>query len=268
MTVSVCAASLTSQPWHTGPLASHIAWCAGRLAEQGDAHFTAQEKLRLVTHLHQWLQDQHLGAEALDEPCLDQFLQYHQQQGRAPRHHRVTLQTFLHALRDAGMLPTPAQQHSSLDVLAQAFDDSLTSARGLAHLTRAHSLPIVRRFLQERFGTGPLVLHALDLHDVTQFLRRQAAAVSPRHAPSIVSALRTLCRFLVQRGDMSADLAAAIPAVAAWRLATVPKALAPAQVTRRLQSGHQAHPTGQRDDTMVLLMARLGLRPGEVVAMT
>jgi site-specific recombinase XerD len=268
MTVSVCAASLTSQPWHTGPLASHIAWFAGRLAEQGYAHCTAQEQLRLVTHLHQWLQDHHLGADALDEPCLDQFLQDHQQQGRAPRHHRVTLQPFLHALRDAGMLPTPAQPHSSLAVLAQAFDHHVTSERGLAHITRAHYLPIGRRFLQERCGTGPLVLHALDLHDVTQLLLRQAAAVSPRHAQALVRALRTFCRCLVQRGDRRADLAAAIPAVAAWRLATVPKALAPAQVTRLLQSGNQAHPTGQRDDTIVLLMARLGLRPGAVVAMT
>jgi hypothetical protein len=138
MTISVCAAPLTSQPWHTGPLASHIAWFAGRLAEQGYAHFTAQEKLRLVTHLNQWLQDQRLGAEALNEPCLDQFLQYRRQQGRAPRHHRVTLQTFLHALRDAGMLPIPAQQKSSLDILAQAFDDYLISERGLARITREH----------------------------------------------------------------------------------------------------------------------------------
>jgi site-specific recombinase XerC len=152
-------------------------------------------------------------------------------------------------------------------MLAQAFDDYLTSVRGLALITREHYLPIVRRFLQERFGTGPLVLHALGIHDMTQFLLRQAATVSPRHAQSIVSALRTLCRFLVQRGDMSADLAAAIPAVADWRLATVPKAMAPAQVTWLLQSCNQDHPTGQRDDAIVLLMARLGLRPGEVVAM-
>jgi len=127
---------------------------------------------------------------------------------------------------------------------------------------------MVRRFRQERCGTGPRVLHALGIHDMTQFLLRQAATVSPRHAQSIVSALRTLCRFLVQRGDMSADLAAAIPAGADWRLATVPKAMAPAQVPSLLQSGNQDHPTGQRAYAMVLLMARLGLRPGEVVAMT
>jgi len=67
---------------------------------------------------------------------------------------------------------------------------------------------------------------------------------------------------------MSADLAAALPAVADWRLATLPKALAPAQVTPLLQRCTQHHPPGQRDDTLVLLMARLGLRPGDVVAMT
>jgi len=248
-------------------LASHITWFAARLAEQGYAPFTAQEKLRLVTHLSQWLQDQHVGAEVLDEACIRQFLQYRQQQGRAPRHHRVTLQTFLKELRDAGRLPVPARQASALEVLVQAFDDYLTSARGLAHITRDHYLPLVRRFLQERFGTGPLVFQALTIHDVTQFLLRQAATVSPRHAQSIVSALRTFCRFLVQRGDLSPDLAAAIPAVADWRLATVPKALPPEQVTQLLQSCNQNHPTGQRDYTIVLLMARLGLRPGEVVAM-
>lgn len=268
MTVSVCSDPLPSPPWHAGPLASHIDWFAGRLAEQGDALFTAHEKLRLVTHLSPWLQEQHGGAEALDAPCIGPFLQYRQQQGRAPRHPRVTLWTLLHEWRDAGMLPVPARPDSALDVLVQAFDDYLTSVRGLARIPRDHSLPIVRRVLQERLGTGPLVFQALTLHDVTPLLLRPAATVSPRHAPSIVRALRTLCRVLVQRGDLSADLAAALPAVADGRWATVPKAMPPAQVTPLLQSCHQPHPTGQRDSTMMLRMARLGLRPGEVVAMT
>jgi site-specific recombinase XerD len=268
MTVSGYSDPLPSHLWHAGPLALHITWFAGRLAEQGYAPFTTHEKLRLVTHLSQWLQHQHVGADALDELSIDQFLAYRQQQGRAPRHHRVTLRIFLKELRAAGMLPVPPRQDSALDVLVHTFDHYLTSVRGLARITRAHYLPIVRRFLQECFGTGPLVLHALALHDVTQFLLRQATTVSPRRAQYIVSALRTFCRFLVQQGDMSADLAAAIPTVADWRLATVPKALAPAQVTQLLQSCKQDHPTGQRDYTIVLLLARLGLRPGEVVAMT
>jgi site-specific recombinase XerC len=124
------------------------------------------------------------------------------------------------------------------------------------------------RLLMDTSSAFPIHFLKIYIHDVTQFLLRQAATVSPRHAQLIVSALRTFCRFLVQRGDLSADLAAAIPSVADWRLATVPKAMTPAQVTQLLQSCNQNHPTGQRDYTIMLLMARLGLRPGEVVAMT
>jgi hypothetical protein len=257
-----------SHPWHTGPWASPLTWFAERRAEQGDAPCTAPEQLRRVMPLSQWLQEQHVGAEALDALCMGPFLPYRQQQGRAPRHHRVTWRTFRTEWRDAGMLPVPARQASALDGLVQTCDASLTSTRGLARIPREHSLPMVRRVLQKRCGAGPLVRPARSLHERPQFRLRQAVTVSPRHAPSIVSALRTFCRLLVQRGAMHADRAAAIPAVAAWRLAPLPKARAPAQVTPLFQRCHPPHPPGQRDDPMVLLMARLGLRPGEVVAMT
>ena len=132
MTVSTCLDSLIAQQHQAGLLQLHIDWFARRLAEQGYAPFTTREKLRLVTQLSKWLQDRQLGAEALDESCIDQFLQYRQQQGRMPRHNRDTLRTFLTDLRDAGRLPAPVHQTSSLDVLASTFDDYLADGRGLA----------------------------------------------------------------------------------------------------------------------------------------
>jgi integrase/recombinase XerD len=258
-------------PFHrepVGPLQPHLDWFARRLAEQGYTHATVQEKLRLVAHLSHWLQEHQLAAEALDEHCIGHFLQERQQQGWAPRHNRVTLQTFLLGLRDAGMLPVAGRQDSPLDVLERAFDHYLAAERGLAPITREHYLPIMRCFLQEHFGTAPLLLHTLGLHDVTQFLLRHTSRLSPRRAQYLVSALRTFCRFLVHRGHLTMDLAAAIPGVAAWRLATVPRALEPEQVTRLLESCDRTQPTGQRDYAIVLLLARLGLRPGEIVAMT
>ena len=268
MAVPICIEPLTTQQQPTSPLQRHIDWFARRLAEQGYAPFTTREKLRLVTHLSHWLQDRQLEAEALDESCIDRFLQYRQQQGRMPRHNRDTLQTFLTELRDAGRLPTPVHPTSSLDVLASTFDDCLAHRRGLVLTTRHRYLRIVRGFLQGRFGTDPLLLHELSIHDVTQSLLRQSAVLSPRSAQNIVSALRTFCRFLLHRGEIAVDLAAAIPSVADWRFATVPKAIGPEQVTQLLQSCDQGRPTGQRDYAILLLLARLGLRPGEVVAMT
>jgi site-specific recombinase XerD len=268
MTAAACSDPLTSHQWQVGPLQVQIDWFAKWLTEQGYAHATAQEKLRPVAHLSQWLQERRLPAETLDEYGIGQFLQDRQKQGWAPRHNRVTLQTFLTELRNAGLLPIPARQERALDVLARALYHYLGDERGLAPATQRNYLPIMRRFLQERFGTGPLSLNALGLHDVTQFLRRHAATTSPRRAQLLVAALRAFCRFLVHRGDLTTALAAAIPSVADWRLAPLPKTIEPEPVTQLLQSCHQAQPTGQRDYAIVLLLARLGLRPGEGVAMT
>ncbi len=233
MAVAGCADPLPSPPWHAGPLASQSDGCAGRRAAQGDAPCTAQETLRLVTPLSPWLQEQHVGADALDEPCSGPLLQYRQPQGRAPRHPRLPVPPFLQEWRDAGMRPMPGQPQSARDVRVQACDDDVPAVRGLARIPRAHALPMVRRVLQERCGTGPLGRPALGLHAMTPCLRRQAATGSPRHAPASGSALRTLWRLLVQRGARSAALAAALPAVADGRVATGPQARTPAPGTPR-----------------------------------
>ena len=268
MTIPILSDPLAAQQPQVGPLKHHIDWFARRLAEQGYAPFTSQEKLRLVTHLSQWLQDRQLGADAFDEQRIDQFLQHRQQQGQMPRHNRVTLHTFLRELREAGMLSSPKRQDRPMDRLEQAFSHYLSHERGLAPTTWKPYVGIARRFLQEHFGTTSLQLHTLSLQDVIRFLRRHATRVSPKHAQLLVTALRAFCRFLVYRGDLTTDLAVAIPSVANWRLATLPKALEPEQVTQLLESCDQDHPTGQRDYAILLLLARLGLRPGEVVAMT
>ena len=64
------------------------------------------------------------------------------------------------------------------------------------------------------------------------------------------------------------DLAGAVPAVACWRLSHLPKSLPPEQVERLLARCDSSTPTGRRDYAILLLLARLGLRAGEVVAMT
>jgi site-specific recombinase XerD len=269
MIASVCSDVLIAHPGQAPPLQVHIDWFANRLAERGYTHATAKEKLRLVTHLSHWLQDRQLPPETLNEHYIDQFLLDRQQQGRAPRHNRVTLQNFLSELREAGRLPLPPmRQESRLDGLERAFGHFLVNERGLSPATQSNYLPMVRRFLQERFGDGPLLLNTLSLRDVTPHLLRHTPTMSPRHAQLLVTALRTFCRFLVYRGDLTTDLATAIPSVADWRLATLPKTIAPEQVTQLLQSCDRGHPTGQRDYAILLLLARLGLRAGEVVALT
>ena len=83
----------------------------------------------------------------------------------------------------------------------------------------------------------------------------------------MTSAFRSFFRYLFQRGELQADLAASVPTVADWRLSTVPKYLAPEEVERVLKACNRLTATGRRDYAILLLLARLGLRAGEVVAL-
>jgi len=80
--------------------------------------------------------------------------------------------------------------------------------------------------------------------------------------------LRSFLRFLHQRGDTAVDLAGAVLPVMHWRLSGVPKALSREQVESLLESCERNTVGGRRDYAILLLLARLGLRAGEVVAMT
>jgi integrase/recombinase XerD len=82
-----------------------------------------------------------------------------------------------------------------------------------------------------------------------------------------VTALRAFFGWLRLRGDVATDLAACVPTVAHWRLGTLPKSLPPEDVERLLRGCDQRTATGRRDHAILLLLARLGLRAGEVVAM-
>jgi site-specific recombinase XerD len=84
----------------------------------------------------------------------------------------------------------------------------------------------------------------------------------------MVTTLRSFLRFLRQRGAIDTDLAAALFGVSYWRWAHIPKWLPPDQVERLLGSCDRRTPAGQRDYAILLLLARLGLRGGEVLALT
>jgi site-specific recombinase XerD len=81
----------------------------------------------------------------------------------------------------------------------------------------------------------------------------------------MASGLRSFFRFLYQRGEIARDLATSVPTVANWRLSELPKFIEPEHVERLLKACRQDTPSGQRDYTILLLLARLGLRAGEVV---
>lgn len=237
-----------------------------RLAREGYASSTLQEKYKLLAQLSGWLERRKIPLIELDEERLRQFFVSH----RVRRGDATTGRQLLAYLRDLGCSPVPIAQtdQTSLGQLLRDFESFLIAERGLSRWTLINYLPVARRFLIDRFGRGALRLETLCQRDIHRFVVGDAQTGTRSQAKKMVTALRSFLRFLHLRGATTINLAAAVPGVAGWRLSHLPKSLPPQQVARLLDSCDRNTASGQRDYTILLLMARLGLRGGEVLALT
>jgi site-specific recombinase XerD len=127
-------------------------------------------------------------------------------------------------------------------------------------------LPLIRTFLASKLaGSGfPQSLKALMIRD---FVIAQTRNRSPEYVRLLATALRSFCRFLFLSGRMPVDLSSSVPRVCKYRQSTPPAFLAPEEVTRALTALDRATPRGRRDYAILLLLARLGLRAGEIVSL-
>jgi site-specific recombinase XerD len=154
---------------------------------------------------------------------------------------------------------------SPVEQRAQAFERYLREERLLAKATIVNYVPFIRAFLKDCFGSGPVRLSRLRAGDVVRFVQRQAPQLHLKTAKLLTTALRSFLRYARYRGDIRLDLAAAVPLVANWSMSSIPRAIAPDQVRRLLARINRHTAVGRRDYAILLLLARLGLRAGEVV---
>jgi site-specific recombinase XerD len=242
------------------------------LAEQGYAESTAREQVRLAAALGRWLEREDLSLANVGEQLLVRFLQHRQGRGRRSRSNRAALSRLLAVLREAGVVRLPAANPDAegdwtpAARIACEFSRYLREERGLSTATLANYLPAIRHLLARRFKGGPVEFDKLRPEDVTGFIVHESR-VAPRRTQVTVPALRGFLRWLYQQGDTDTDLAGCVPAVATWRLAALPKSIPPEQVERLLRRCARDSEVGRRDHAILLLLARLGLRAGEVVAM-
>ena len=255
---------------HLGPLGSHIDSFAQILIVQDYKTSTAKQKIRIVADLSCWLDQQELSVKDLDETTLNEFLLYRGRRGSIFKIEPPTLRQLLKHWRETGVVADSVRvdDHSNRRRIESGFAEYLVQERGLKQITIDTYLPIAGRFLSDQFGTEPIVLNGLHPNDIVRFILRYTETVSTKRAQLIVCSLRSFFRFLYQRGETAIDLSPSALTVANWRLSELPKFLEPKQVERLLQSCNQDTLIGQRDYVILLLLARLGLRAGDVVHMT
>jgi site-specific recombinase XerD len=253
------------------PLGAHLDSVARSLVALGYASSTVRMYLWCLADFSGWIERSDVAVRDLDDRIVDTFVDERRRQGRLLRSHRAAIRRLVEHLRDQGIVraPTPERASEPLPAarLVSQYEEYLRAERGLARATVVAYRPYVRRFVEERFGEQPLRLRELGPRAVSSFIVRYAHSMSPGRARLMVTALRSFLRFLFQRGQIEANLAEAVPAVADWRQSTIPKYLSVEEIEGLLGACDQSTSTGRRDYAILVLLARLGLRAGEVVAL-
>ena len=163
----------------------------------------------------------------------------------------------------------PVVQDISADValLVEEYLRFLVNERGLAEVSIRRYLPTVRVFLAGLPSPVEAGLSRLSAAQVSQFVIDQAGLRSVPDAKSMVTALRSLLRFLFVTGHINRELAAAVPAVANRKLSTLPGRLRAGEAGQLLGSCHRDTEVGRRDFAILTVLARLGLRACQTAAM-
>ena len=262
---------LTRERYRSRPAGPHLDAFILWLEQRG---YQPRRILRLIRGVHrfsQWAQENGLGVEELDVKALEQF--HNHLQGRQPlrypcgssrpvilgaRHFVTFLETLGLVSPTAVVLPSPPEP-----ALLGAFRQWMRTHRGTTEATlNTYRLPIID--LLHTLGEQPASFEA---KAPRTFLLERAGRRGIDQAKKIVQAVRMFLRFLIATGQCAPGLEHALPTIAHWRLAALPKYLPTETVEHVLASCDRATPLGTRDRAVLLLLARLGLRAGDVAAL-
>lgn len=168
---------------------------------------------------------------------------------------------FLMHLRTSGMISTPLMEPASKPALLVAFRYWMHEQRGTCDATLDNYDAPIRELL-DALGDDP---RRFDAQSVRQCFLKYCAGRGHVLIKHGATALRMFLRFLFADGRCPAELEAAIPLLPHWRLSSLPRYLQPDDVERVIASCDSASSVGKRNRAILLLLARLGLRAGDIV---
>ncbi len=253
-----------------GPLVGYLDTFARWLNEQGFERHWLGRQVRAAAQFSHWLQSEHIAAEALTDEHPRRFLKEPVHQGWVRQGAAATLRRLIDLLRRLGVcgVPSAISEPTPIEQIVAAYASYLRKEQGLSTRTLAQYCPFAESFLSERFGIGPVNLATLRGLDAIKFVQQQAARLSPARAKAATIALRSFLRYVRFCGETRFDLAAAVPTVPNWSMTAIPRAIAPEHLRAVIAKCPHDTPIGRRDYAILLLLARLGLRSCEIVALT
>lgn len=216
-------------------------------------------------HFCYWLNQSDVSVAHVDDSVIDQFARH---QCRCPGERASdTLSTafvgmvrkfvrFLEESRVVHRTVPPAGEGR-----IQTYLDWLRQHRGLSELTIEARRKLMNQLLP-LLGPDP---RQYDAAGIRSIILSESRRRSPVNTKSIVTVLRSYLSYLATQGQCSPALVQAVPTVAHWKHSNLPKYLPAAKVEALINSCDTTTPNGIRDRAILLLLARLGLRAGDIM---
>jgi site-specific recombinase XerD len=261
--------SRTIDRMRQGPLGKHVDAFATLLVDQGFGRLTGRFQIRVVADFSRWLERRRISLPSIDASVIERYGADYRRKYALWSHRPPILQRFLGMLNEQGVAPRiecPAIKSPRQEEI-EAYRLYLQQERGLSERTIPNMVAFAELFLAEQFPKDRPDFAALGPRDVTRFVERQATRVKSGTAKLMVTALRAYFRYLRHRGDIQTDLAACIPPVAPYSVSPLPSFLPTGAVEKILAHCDRSTPLGKRDYAVLLLLARIGLRNGEIIGM-
>ena len=255
----------TGWPW------SHRQTFLERLGAQGYAPLTVHEYRKIAGRFCEAIEKRALRVGDLDGAAVERLRHavLSGVNGSARAYARFCLGRFIDHLIEVGVAigpQPPVKKLTPLVRLREEYETYLRRQRGLAESTIASCAHYMERFLAFRFGDKLGDLNAITPDDIVAFVGKLKAGSLPRRYKSLPSHLRNLFKFLFWSGKTKRNLANSLPRVAQTNPNNLPRHLNPEEIRRLIEAVRTNDALGRRNYAMLLLMARLGLRAPEVIA--
>jgi integrase/recombinase XerD len=242
----------------------YVAQFVAAFAPLGYAKKTQDDKRRAVAAFVRWARDARIALTAFDEVCIGTFLR-RRSKGHRKRREHAALYQFLKYLRSVGAVPRHQAKCSPAELLVRRYLDHLRKNHGLSLRSLEIYSPLVRAFIEAQ--RLPKRFAALDVAAVRRYLLDLSRNRSVPWVKLLRAALCSFLRFCFVDGRTGVDLSTALPPIRRWQHAPVPPLLADNEINRVIATANRSTARGRRAFAILLLLARLGLRAGEVVAL-
>jgi site-specific recombinase XerD len=248
-----------------GPLARCVSGFVAELVEAGYRPNAASVQLRLLAHLSRWLVREGIDPGDVRESEIERFRDEDLARVRSLRIAGGMVPLLVY-LRGLGVVPAADEPVlSNMELLLLRYREYLLVERGVAAGTARGYIDCGRPFVSSRaHEDGELAFAGLTPQDVLGFVLADCQRRPRRSAKLMVTALRSLLRFLHVERLIARPLAQVVPSVAFWRLQGLPRGLDEDQVRALLTGCDPRTAQGRRDRAILLLLVRLGMRRGEV----